>query len=144
MISKTIQHSLDRYKADAKRFGSLDMGKCQLCEAAGPDMRSLFVGCGYAVHEVVEESICLSGIESLHDRGHFLRICKTCRGRLLEHMRVWAEECRAMRGIPKDSDGSPVEQDPERNIPVRVHGAVVMMTRKEYEATSEFARKKEQ
>lgn len=128
-----------RSERDAKRFEEHDSDLCMLCFACGGDMRSLFVSCLYAVHEAVPEAIdlWLCG-EGLKDRGYYLCICKTCRGTFLTMMESWRTERIALREIEKDSDGFiPLT---EANIPVRVHGAVVMMTKEQY---AEYLSKKE-
>lgn len=122
-----------RRARSAARFEALDPDECQLCGAHGPDKRSLFIDCGYALYEAVDEVIDIRDLELERGRGYYLLLCKSCRGRLLAALERWAEECRLLRGLPKDSDGGLDEIDPDRNIPVRVHGAIQMMTRDEYD-----------
>ena len=128
---KALEEFLARAEArdieDAARFSSHDQSVCMLCGAKGEDKRSLWIDCFYAVHEVPDDQ------KVAHNRGYYLRICKTCRGRLLEHLRTWGNECRTMRELPKDSDGSPEFTDPDRNIPVRMHGTTVVLTREEWD-----------
>jgi hypothetical protein len=135
-LRKMLDEADAKNRADAERFKALDQDVCQLCDAKGEDKRSLFIDCMYDVQEVVPDAINLHYVDTFvkHQQGYYMRLCKTCRGRLLEHMRVWAEECKQMRGLPKDSDGLPEYNDPERNIPMRINGTVVMMTRAEYDA----------
>jgi hypothetical protein len=126
-----LEDLLERRQRDKKRWKELDGDLCQLCHAYGPDKRNLFIHCGYAVHEVVPEAIDLSEVEDFETRGYYLRICKTCRAKLLEKMEEWRNERVARRDIPKDHDGEEY-WDLEKNIPVRVNGATVMMDEEEY------------
>lgn len=123
----------ERRRRDKERWAALDDDQCQLCHAEGPDMRSTFFGCLYAVEEAVPEVIDLWEVrEDELRRLYYLRICKTCRGDLLGRMAEWRNEAIARRELPKDADGCP-EADPEQNIPVRINGAVKMLTAGEYE-----------
>lgn len=124
-----------RREDDAQRFAQLNPDLCQLCHAYGADKRNLVIECFYAVHEVVPEAIDLAACpaESQRGRGYFLRICKCCRGDLLRLLGLWRNERVAHRDTPKDHDGHEVEEDLSRCIPVRMHGAQVMMTPDEYE-----------
>lgn len=133
------QIAIDKQRTidDALRYKELDENQCQLCHAEGPDKRSLFISCLYAVHEVVSEVIDLRGCdESVNDRGYYLRICKSCRSRLLTMLGEWRRICIENRELPKDHDGHLVEVDPDANIPVRINGAIRMMTLGEYERWS--------
>lgn len=136
MISEILEESNARRLADADRFASLDHDLCQLCHAYGADKRSLFISCFYAVHEVVPEAIDLGGVpdEATARRGYYLCICKSCRAALLSLLKMWRDERAARRGIPKDHDGADDGYEADRDIPVRVNGAVVMMTDAEYAA----------
>lgn len=131
-----VRESQERRERDAWRFRELDQEQCLLCGAQGPDKRSLWIDCFYAVHEVVPEAIDLSGVGGdIKHRGYYLLICKSCRARLLAHLEAWRTESVALRELPKDSDGDLLQADePGRDIPVRVHGATVMMTAVEYRA----------
>lgn len=133
-IEDIIKETERRRAHDAERYAAHDPDLCMLCHAYGADKRSLFVACGYAVYEAVPEAISLHACpnEVLRNRGYYLLLCKSCRSRLLGHMQQWRDECVALRGQPKDHDGHIEDDDPERNIPVRVNGAVVMMTTEEY------------
>jgi hypothetical protein len=114
----------------------VDKNLCALCHAAGQDKRFLMVDCFYQLTEVVPE---FQVIRNPSGRDHYgMWICKTCRGRLLEHLKVWHDECVQMRGLPKDSDGAPVDDDPQRNIPVRLNGATLMMTKEEFERFEKY------
>lgn len=133
-----LQELLDqadaRRKADAKRFKDHDEALCMICWAYGNDKRSLFVDCFYAVHEAVPEAVDLHGVMgAVKERGYFLRVCKACRGAFLGKMREWANERRALRYTPKDHDGNIDSDNPEANIPLRVDGAIVMLTREQWE-----------
>ena len=103
---------------------------CQLCNAEGPDHRTLLISCLYLLTEVVPE------MEQVLEKGrvfYHLRICKSCRARLLDHLESWREECTARQRVLKDPDGNSVLQNPEATIPVRMHGTTVMMTPEQYE-----------
>ena len=116
---------------DSARWLALDEQTCQMCDAHGPDKRSLTLSCLYDLHEVLPESILRQDVSR---NFYYLRICKSCRGRLIGHLAEWRVECMANRGVTKGPDGHvyEVEADPDRNIPVRVHGALVMMTQVEW------------
>lgn len=137
-----MSDSIERLLFDAKRrreegaatFAALDEDACQLCDAQGADKRSLFIDCFYAVYEVVPEAIDISDAGLERGRGYYLRICKSCRGRLLGKLQEWRNECVSRRGLPKDHDGNDAWDEPERNIPVRVNGATQMITEHEYHA----------
>lgn len=134
-MSETLAEYLTaKNQAEAERFKNADPDLCMLCHAYGADKRSLFVDCLYDVQEVVPEFIALRGVENeaLRNRGFYLRICKTCRARLLEMMRKWAANCRELRDVPKDHDGG-VDFGEEATIPVRISGATVMLTPEAYE-----------
>jgi hypothetical protein len=99
---------------DAKRFKELDGDLCQLCNAYGADKRSLILACFYDVTEVVPEAIDLTDVAgALKGRGYYLRLCKSCRGRLLGMLKGWRNECIALRGLPKDHDGGIEDEDSE-------------------------------
>jgi hypothetical protein len=118
---------------DTQRWAELDQDRCQCCWAQGPDMRSLLIECGYEISEVVPEFISLAKIENAPvNRGYYMRICKTCRARLLGILNHWFASGEALRDVPKDSDGVPENPDPNANIPVRINGAVVMLNAEEY------------
>lgn len=131
-----LQQEDERRLRDAERLQQLDGDLCQLCEAYGPDKRSLFLDCFYAVHEVVPEAIDLLLVEkqndSKHASGYYLRICKSCRGRLLDLLRHWRDDCVSLRGVPKNHDGGLEDEREGANIPVRLNGRIVMMTMDEY------------
>jgi len=132
-IKQTIEDAKSRRKRDAERWETLDKDACMLCEAAGPDMRSLFLACGYLISEVVPEAIDLEDCpENISSRGWYLRICKSCRGAFLSMLADWKTERIHRRGVAKDSDGGDALYDDEANIPVRVNGETTMMTFSEF------------
>ena len=135
-LRRLIDELESKRKNDAQRFKDMDPDLCMCCHAYGEDKRSLWVDCFYEVREVVPEAIEISGVEpepKNHNRGYYLRICKSCRGRFLTMMGEWWKTGVDLRDTPKDHDGrDDYEPDPERNIPVRVNGAIVMMTREEW------------
>lgn len=137
MMTRMIEESKRRREVDAQRFKDADMDLCMCCHAYGEDKRSLWVDCLYAVHEVVPEAIDLSGVEpepKNHNHGYYLRICKACRGRFLTMMGEWWKAGVGRRDIPKDHDGhDEYQDDAERNIPCRINGAIVMLTREEWD-----------
>lgn len=93
-------------QADAAALKVLSYDKCQLCEAEGPDMRSLYVDMFYNIKEVLPESheVFHAGLEQ-HKVGYYLRICKNCRGELLDMLALWRKAMVARREIVKDEDG---------------------------------------
>ena len=106
---------------------------CQLCEAEGPDKRTLLIECFYELTEVVPE---LETATFGNRKIYRLRICKSCRGRLIGHLAEWRKECVARRNIPKDHDGNDTYEEEFVNIPVRLYGTTVMMTPQQYEEYS--------
>jgi hypothetical protein len=138
-LSKFLDEAEARSRVDAERFALLDMDECQLCLARGRDMRSLWLECFYAVHEVVPEAIDVRYVPALPDgreRSYYLRICKNCRGELLTRLADWREDAIRRRAVEKDEDGEPETHSPERNIPVRQNGRVVWYTAAEYAAAT--------
>lgn len=102
---------------------------CVLCRAEGPDKRTLAMRCFYEMREVVPE---FPAPDQDGDGLYKLRICKSCRGRLLTHMMAWADECRANRGKAMDHDGN-LEPEGGRGIAVRVNGAIQWLTMEEWQ-----------
>lgn len=95
-----------RRAADKARFEALPPDKCMLCEVEGPDMRGLYVSCGYAVHEAVPEMIDTWLVkEPVGVPFWYLRICKSCRGAFLQHLATWADERKQRRGLEMTTDG---------------------------------------
>jgi hypothetical protein len=133
-INEMIAASNKRRDEDATRYEASDGDLCMLCHAYGNDKRSLFIRCFYAVHEVVPEAIDLGGVKDkeLSKYGYYVRLCKSCRGRLLGHLKTWRDECVALQPIPKDHDGYLEEEDDTRNIYVRINGVNVAMNADEY------------
>lgn len=121
--------------ADAQRWEEQDSDLCQLCHAYGADKRSLLISCFYVIKEVIPEAIDLHAVANEHvkGRGYYLRICKSCRGRLLGMLETWRNECVALRDVPKDHDGYPDGEDTDGLIPMRVNGVTVMLTPEGYE-----------
>ena len=124
MLEELIKKTEARRKADALRYKKLDSDLCMLCHAYGQDKRSLFISCFYAIEESVPEAIDLSLCgDGLKERGYYLRLCKSCRSSLLEHLEEWANKRRDLRGVPKDHDGD-LEDDAGGGAFVRIYGAV--------------------
>lgn len=124
-----IDRVTKRREADKQRFDEIDGDHCMLCGAYGADKRNLRIDCLYDVSEVIPEAIDMFLVDK---SGWYLRICKTCRGKLLGHLREWRDERVALRETPKDHDGYPLDDDESANIPVRVNGMIVMMTDEQY------------
>lgn len=103
--SDLIERTQQRRNRDKERYEQHDSDLCMLCGAYGADKRSLFISCFYEVSEVVPEAIDLFEVEGMEKRGYYLRICKTCRRHLLQHLQEWRKERVARREIPKDHDG---------------------------------------
>lgn len=128
-----INKHKNRREQDKLRYEQHDSDLCMLCGAYGSDKRSLFMSCFYDISEVVPEMIDLFDVEGLKDRDWYLRICKTCRGELLDHLQQWRNERVALRSVAKDHDGYVYENGDEKLIPVRLQGMVVYMTPEDYE-----------
>jgi len=135
MFSDILGNWRKRKKHDAKRFEGLDGDLCMLCHAHGADKRSLYIDCGYAMSEVIPEVIALAACHRrVSNRGWYLLLCKSCRAALLGHLVEWREERVELRNVPKDHDGGLLYEDGAlQAIPVRIHGAVTMMTTEQYE-----------
>lgn len=130
-----LRETEERRKRDAERYAQLDKDLCMLCDAYGADKRSLFISCWYDISEVIPEAIDLFNCgPAVSGRGWYVRTCKCCRARLLEHLKRWGIECTLLRGLDKDHDGYLLEDNEKAGIPVRVHGAIKMMTEEEYAA----------
>lgn len=131
-LSDIIEGTKRKRKADAKSFAELDEKLCMICHAYGEDKRNFRIECFYAVEEAIPEALDLANVEG--ERGYFLRICKSCRGAFLGALQKAANERRAIREEPKDSDGDEIsgDYDGAKNIPVRIHGAIVYMDDEEY------------
>jgi hypothetical protein len=141
-MDKHFDKIRERNRNDKRRYEKLDSDECQLCEAYGNDKRSLYIKCFYDVSEAVPEMISLQDVEEINiamSNFFYLRICKSCRGSLLGHLREWAASRRTLRGIPKDHDGG-VEPEYEdcdeegnpRNIPYRKDGRTIMISEEEW------------
>lgn len=129
-----IEQQAAKRKADAERYAALDEDECQLCGAHGEDKRSFIASCFYDMQEVVPEFISLREVEgTLQGRGFYLRLCKDCRGKMLSALKEWADKCRAKRGQPMDHDGHLEDNREDAIVPVRINGAIVMLTPEEFE-----------
>ena len=130
---KTIQEMIEDIKRkrveEAKHFEELDVKLCMLCHAYGADKRSLFIDCFYDIQEIVPEALDITDVKEPPRGGYYLRICKNCRGNLLGRLGMWRDERIARRNLPKDHDGDQLDEDidPNKNIPVRINGTIVMM-----------------
>lgn len=137
MIASLTQHLTriqERRATDAATFETLDEALCMLCGAYGTDKRNLRIAAFYDLQEVVPELLDLTGPDQACP-AFYLRMCKSCRARLLRHLATWRAECVALQGTPKDHDGYLDEDaDEDHNIPVRMHGITVLLTAEEYTA----------
>lgn len=136
-LGRMVAETKAKREADADTFLLRDTDLCMLCHAYGADKRSLFIDCGYAIHEVLPEVLDIRDVEPKLERGnaYYLLICKSCRGRLLTMLGQWGDDCKALRSESKDHDGYIDDYDDvERNIPLRVNGVTVMLTREEWDA----------
>jgi len=123
---------------DAQRYETQDFDLCQVCHAYGPDKRSLTIDCFYQLNESIPEFIDLFKVEGRSRDGYYMRICQSCRGRLIAHLQEWFKAGKALRDTPKDHDGGiDYDGDPDANIPIRINGATVMFTREQYDAYKE-------
>lgn len=128
-LADMLKKQEEERRQDEKAFDNLREDQCMICHAEGPDMRDLEVDCFYRIKEVVPEMLDLTRMEGMG--SWYARICKGCRGVLLGKMKEWRDERVAVRDLPKDSDGE-VEEENGKNIPVRIHGRIVMMSEDEY------------
>lgn len=129
-IHDLLERTKAQRTADAKAFAELDENLCMLCQAYGPDKRGFSISCGYEVKEVIPEALDLAYVENLS--GYYLRVCKGCRGALLEGLKKAADQRRGMRAEGLDSDGESLNLDYEEAIFVRINGANVCMTRDQF------------
>lgn len=139
-LDNYLKRVKEQSKQDAEKYKAVDHDLCMLCGAYGSDKRTLLIRTGYEMKEAVEELLDTKDVEELPEaiRGfYYLNMCKSCRASLLGHMRDWAIERRAMRGTPMDHDGNSEDEEPDRNIPVRIDGGIRMMTMDEYTAWRE-------
>lgn len=97
---------------------------CQICTGTPQqstkfdhDLRVLHLDFGYALDEGTDR---LEEVEA----GYEITTCKDCRGTFIELLWMWAKG--GFLGIDR-------QPDEERNIPVRVAGRAVFMTRQEWE-----------
>ena len=98
---------------NAKAYAEHDDRLCMLCGARGDDKRSLLISCFYNIHEVVPEAINVQGVSELNENGfkvgYYVRICKYCRGDLLDRLKAWRKESAGREAWAKDHDGYPFE-----------------------------------
>ena len=88
---------------------------CQVCGQAGEDRRTLHVACLYELREVSDKFTAPTKKD--YPGLYTLRMCKDCRGDLLNLLRQWAR-------------GDRIQE--EATIPVRLDGRNVMITDEEY------------
>ena len=133
--------------------------KCARCGEEGEDRRTLWMACFYAMDELdmplgqcaVEGVYCeqtgtqvmeivgrthtipvftpIADAEPRKHRLFTLRVCKRCRGDWMGAIEEWFKR-------PTEAD------NPEADIPMRVRGATVMMTREQYDEWHEKHREK--
>ena len=127
-LEKLIDRRKKRVADDAIRYKNLDLDECMLCHAHGEDMRSFFFSCVWDFGKSMEEPIDTGEINDLKFNGYYLRICKSCRSELIGHIQQWRDDMVSRRGLPKDEDGNLEEFNPETDIPIRVNGAIRMIT----------------
>jgi hypothetical protein len=138
-ILEQAKESREQGKID---FDQHDHDLCMLCNAYGDDKRSLFISCFYDIQEVIPEALNVSDVETVKDKGYYLRICKNCRGELLAKLSDWRNEMIARRDIPKDHDGHNEEMEEGKDIPVRINGRTVYMTEVQFSIYKEKQIKK--
>ena len=123
----------DKQAKSLKIWQKHDQDICMLCGAHGGDKRSLWIQCMYAVDEVVPEALDMSGVPDFRDRGYYLLICKSCRAELLLYLERWRNHMISRKGMLMDHDGNLEDTRPEANIPMRINGAIRMLTMEEYD-----------
>lgn len=105
---------------------------CQICNQEGEDLRTLRLQYLYDLSEISdkltreEATIRFDGGYEANAKYVFwtIQTCKDCRGDFLGVLRRWISGELV----------SQTQDNPDRNIPVRVDGRVVMMTTDEYQA----------
>ena len=127
-LEDLINRREQRLKDDAIRYETHDPDECMLCHAHGPDMRSFLFSCFWDFGESMEEPIDTKEIKDFKFDGYYLRICKSCRSELIGHIQKWRDDMVSRRGLPMDSDGNLEGDSQEANIPVRINGAIKMIT----------------
>lgn len=142
MEGKTMIDTLGRIakerEADAATFEEHDGKLCMLCDAYGNDKRSLFIRCFYNMKEAIPEMLDVTSVDGLNFNGYYLRICKHCRGELLQHLQEWRAEAVRRRSLLKTPDGMPDDTIYEDDlIPVRHYGKVEFLTADEYKIWKE-------
>lgn len=103
-----------------------DQDTCKLCGAVGADKRTLRMSCLYELTEVVPE-MSFNPAQNLFE----LRICKSCRGSLLDMLKQWRDAMILRRPFEKDHDGN-LSFETDGLIPVRVNGRICNMTPIQY------------
>lgn len=95
---------------------------CARCGEPGPDRRTIEIDCFYDLSEV-SSKLKLVG-SSTSANAYRVRVCKECRGQFMEMLRNFLDNpCTLVEPPP----------DPEANIPVRVMGHIVMMTKDQFD-----------
>jgi hypothetical protein len=123
---------VDGYNLDRKRLEAKEtiMELCQICNQEGEDRRTLHLQYFYDMSEIsdklVKEEVTIRFADGHEVKNVFwtIRTCKDCRGHFLDVVRRWTS----------GEFVTQTEDDPERNIPVRVDGRVVMMTTEEWQS----------
>ena len=106
------------------------MELCQICNQEGEDRRTLRLQYFYDLSEMSDkfekEEVTIRFADGHEVKNVFwsIRTCKDCRGNFLGTLRRWTS----------GEFVTATEDNPERNIPVRVDGRVVMMTTEEWQA----------
>ena len=106
------------------------METCQICNQEGQGLRRLYLQYLYDLSEISDklkkEEVTVRFADGHEVKNVFWTICtcKECRGDFLEILRHWTSG----EFVTQTKD------DPERNIPVRVDGRVVMMNTEEWQA----------
>jgi hypothetical protein len=132
-LSDMLHKKQTQREQDAATFQSCDDNLCMICNAYGTDKRSLFISSFYEMKEVAPEFLDLADVPDFKDRGYYLRICKSCRGEILDAIRQAINVRCELRSEPKDHDGTVDYDDGGSSIPVRINGRTVMMNVWQYE-----------
>ena len=110
------------------------MENCQICGQEGEDRRTLRLRYLYDFSEISDKftseevTINFADGNEVRETVWSVRTCKDCRGDFLGILRRWTS----------GEFVTQTEDDPDRDIPVRVDGRLIMMTTEEWEAhTSE-------
>lgn len=97
---------------DAKAYAELDPDSCQICGAYGDDKRTFLLRCMYDMKEIAPEFLSMRAVPEFKDRPDlfYLRVCKSCRGEILDAMYKAINRRRELRGRKLDHDGYLEEQ----------------------------------